>query len=51
LAAFSAHKSGHGLNNRLLRALQAEPGATEIVTFERADEAPRGVARLVSQLA
>lgn len=51
LAAFSAHKSGHALNNRLLRALQAEPGATEIVTFERAEEAPRGVARLVSQLA
>lgn len=51
LAAFSAHKSGHGLNNRLTRALQAEPGATEIVTFERVEEAPRGVARLVSQLA
>ncbi len=51
LAAFSAHKSGHALNNRLLRVLQSDPGATEIVTFERAEEAPVGVARLVSQLA
>ncbi|TAK43243.1 MAG: UDP-3-O-acyl-N-acetylglucosamine deacetylase [Betaproteobacteria bacterium] len=51
LAAFSAHKSGHALNNRLLRVLQNDPGATEVVTFERAEEAPVGVARLVSQLA
>lgn len=51
LASFTAHKSGHALNNRLLRALLREPGATEIVTFERAEEAPSGIARLVSQLA
>lgn len=51
LAAFSAHKSGHTLNNRLLRALISDPTATEIVTFESAEQAPRGVARLVSQLA
>jgi UDP-3-O-[3-hydroxymyristoyl] N-acetylglucosamine deacetylase len=51
LASFTAHKSGHALNNRLLRALLGEPGATEVVTFERAEEAPSGVARLVSQLA
>ena len=44
LAAFSAHKSGHGLNNLLLRAVVADPSATEIVTFERAEEAPAGVA-------
>jgi len=44
LAAFSAHKSGHGLNNKLLRALAADPAATEVVTFERAEEAPAGVA-------
>jgi UDP-3-O-[3-hydroxymyristoyl] N-acetylglucosamine deacetylase len=43
LAAFSAHKSGHGLNNRLVRALAMDPAATEIVTFERAEEAPAGV--------
>ena len=51
LAAFSAHKSGHTLNNRLLRALMSDPAASEIVTFERSEDAPAGVARLVSQLA
>ena len=47
LAAFSAHKSGHGLNNQLLRALAADPSASEVVTFERAEEAPAGVAGLL----
>ena len=47
LAAFSAHKSGHSLNNALLRALAADPAATEVVTFERADEVPAGVAGLL----
>lgn len=46
LAAFVAHKSGHALNNRLLRALLSDPGATETVTFERAEDAPAGVAFL-----
>ena len=50
LGAFSAHKSGHALNNRLLRALLAERGALETVVFERAEEAPAGVVRLVAQL-
>src|SRR6266478_8967668 len=49
LGAFSAHKSGHSLNNRLLRALLADGAALETVTFERAEEAPAGVARLVAQ--
>ncbi|MEW6688460.1 MAG: UDP-3-O-acyl-N-acetylglucosamine deacetylase [Pseudomonadota bacterium] len=44
LAAFGAHKSGHALNNRLLRALLADAAATEVVTFERAEAAPAGVA-------
>src|SRR5713226_4584596 len=48
LGAFSAHKSGHSLNNRLLRALLADGAALETVTFERAEEAPAGVARLVA---
>ena len=51
LAAFSAHKSGHALNNRLLRALLGDAAASEAVTFERAEDAPAGVARLVSRLA
>jgi len=49
LAAFSAHKSGHALNNRLLRALLADASAYEIVSFERPEQAPAGVARLVTQ--
>ena len=49
LAAFSAHKSGHALNNRLLRELLADPAAVEVVTFERAEEAPAGVAGLLRQ--
>jgi UDP-3-O-[3-hydroxymyristoyl] N-acetylglucosamine deacetylase len=46
LGAFAAHKSGHALNNKLLRALLAQADALETVTFERPDEAPAGVARL-----
>ena len=51
LGAFSAHKSGHAINNRLLRALLAQPDAWESVSFDRADEAPAGVARLARQFA
>jgi UDP-3-O-[3-hydroxymyristoyl] N-acetylglucosamine deacetylase len=51
LAAFSAHKSGHALNNRLVRALLADASATETVSFERTEDAPAGVARLVTQYA
>jgi UDP-3-O-[3-hydroxymyristoyl] N-acetylglucosamine deacetylase len=49
LGAFSAHKSGHALNNRLLRALLADQTALEAVTFERVEEAPAGVIRLLTQ--
>ncbi|MBI3140379.1 MAG: UDP-3-O-acyl-N-acetylglucosamine deacetylase [Rhodocyclales bacterium] len=49
LGAFSAHKSGHALNNQLLRALLADGTAWEMVSFERADEAPAAVARLFAQ--
>jgi UDP-3-O-[3-hydroxymyristoyl] N-acetylglucosamine deacetylase len=48
LGAFSAHKSGHAINNQLLRAAIAG-AAFETVTFERAEEAPAGVARLAAQ--
>src|SRR5580765_2879596 len=50
LAAFSAHKSGHALNNQLLRALVADPAAVEVVTFERPEEVPAGVAGLLRQV-
>jgi UDP-3-O-[3-hydroxymyristoyl] N-acetylglucosamine deacetylase len=40
IGEFSGHKSGHGLNNRLLRALLADQDAWEEVVFEHADQAP-----------
>jgi UDP-3-O-[3-hydroxymyristoyl] N-acetylglucosamine deacetylase len=49
LGAFSAHKSGHALNNRLLRAALADAGALETVSFDRAEDAPAGVTRLLTQ--
>jgi len=49
LGAFFAHKSGHALNNRLLRAVLAQPDALHLVSFERAEETPAGVARLATQ--
>ncbi|HYF57885.1 MAG TPA: UDP-3-O-acyl-N-acetylglucosamine deacetylase [Burkholderiaceae bacterium] len=45
LAAYSAHKSGHAMNNALLRALLAERGAWELVTFAQRRDAPRVFAR------
>jgi UDP-3-O-[3-hydroxymyristoyl] N-acetylglucosamine deacetylase len=41
LAAYSAHKSGHALNNLLLRALLADESAWEMVSFAQRREAPR----------
>jgi UDP-3-O-[3-hydroxymyristoyl] N-acetylglucosamine deacetylase len=46
LAAYSAFRSGHALNNKLLRALLAQPDAYEIVSFEDAKKAPPGLAQL-----
>jgi UDP-3-O-[3-hydroxymyristoyl] N-acetylglucosamine deacetylase len=40
IGEFSGHKSGHGLNNALLRALLRDPAAWEEVVFERAEQAP-----------
>ncbi len=40
LCGFTAYKSGHALNNMLLRALLADADAWEFATFERAEEAP-----------
>jgi UDP-3-O-[3-hydroxymyristoyl] N-acetylglucosamine deacetylase len=40
IGEFSGHKSGHGLNNRLLRALLADREAWEEVVFEDAAQAP-----------
>jgi UDP-3-O-[3-hydroxymyristoyl] N-acetylglucosamine deacetylase len=40
LGEFSGFKSGHALNNRLLRKLIATPSAWEEVTFETSEQAP-----------
>jgi UDP-3-O-[3-hydroxymyristoyl] N-acetylglucosamine deacetylase len=42
LGAFEGFKSGHALNNKLVRALLAERSAWEEVTFPDADAAPVG---------
>lgn len=40
IGAFSGHKSGHALNNKLLRTLIADESAWEQVTFDDAGSAP-----------
>ena len=45
LAAYSAFRSGHAMNNKLLRALLAQPDAFEIVSFDDEKQAPAGFAR------
>jgi UDP-3-O-[3-hydroxymyristoyl] N-acetylglucosamine deacetylase len=49
IGAFTGHKSGHALNNRLCRLLLQTRSAWEYVRFERAEEAPAGLARFVAQ--
>jgi UDP-3-O-[3-hydroxymyristoyl] N-acetylglucosamine deacetylase len=46
LAAYSAFRSGHALNNKLLRELLAHKDAYEVVTFEDENMAPKGFATL-----
>jgi UDP-3-O-[3-hydroxymyristoyl] N-acetylglucosamine deacetylase len=40
IGAFSGHKSGHALNNKLLRKLLAQEDAWEYVTFDDIAAAP-----------
>jgi len=47
LAAYSAFRSGHGMNNQLLRALLERPDAYDLVSFEHDRDAPTGFAQLV----
>jgi UDP-3-O-[3-hydroxymyristoyl] N-acetylglucosamine deacetylase len=46
LASYSAFRSGHALNNKLLRELLAQKDAWEIVSFEDESQAPAGFAQL-----
>jgi UDP-3-O-[3-hydroxymyristoyl] N-acetylglucosamine deacetylase len=40
IGAYSAHKTGHALNNRLLRRLLEDKPSWELVSFERPEDAP-----------
>ncbi|MDI9329767.1 MAG: UDP-3-O-acyl-N-acetylglucosamine deacetylase [Alphaproteobacteria bacterium] len=46
LASYSAFRSGHAMNNRLLRELLSRPQSYELVTFDDIRQAPRGLAEL-----
>lgn len=48
IGEFSAYKSGHALNNQLLRALMAEEDAWELVTYEDPADAPISFMNLAS---
>ena len=47
IGAFSAHKSGHSLNNRLLRELVTNQDAWELITYNENEEAPIAFVRTV----
>jgi UDP-3-O-[3-hydroxymyristoyl] N-acetylglucosamine deacetylase len=46
IGAYSAFKSGHALNSKLVLAVLADPEAFEIVTFADESKAPAGLAEL-----
>jgi UDP-3-O-[3-hydroxymyristoyl] N-acetylglucosamine deacetylase len=46
LASYVAFRSGHAMNNKLLRELLSQPDAFEVVSFEDARKAPPGLAQL-----
>jgi UDP-3-O-[3-hydroxymyristoyl] N-acetylglucosamine deacetylase len=47
LASYSAFRSGHALNNKLLRELLSQESAYEIVTFDNEKQAPAGFSQPV----
>ena len=40
MGELTCHKSGHALNNKLLRAVRADASAWELVTFDDSRESP-----------
>ena len=46
IGAYSAYRSGHALNNTLLRAVLADPSSFEFISFDDAAKAPAGLAEL-----
>lgn len=51
IGAFHAHKSGHAMNNRLLRTLLADQSAWAFVSFEDVSRAPAGVLAAIERMA
>ena len=51
IGAFSGFKSGHALNNRLLRCLLADEQAWEYATFDNVEQVPAAFLRLQGQAA
>jgi UDP-3-O-[3-hydroxymyristoyl] N-acetylglucosamine deacetylase len=49
IGAFSAHKSGHALNNRLARETLSQRQYWEYVSFDREEDAPVAVRRFFAQ--
>ncbi|HEC13104.1 MAG TPA: UDP-3-O-acyl-N-acetylglucosamine deacetylase [Acidiferrobacteraceae bacterium] len=47
IGAFSAHKSGHALNNKLLKTMVADQTAWELVSFDETSQAPVAFRRAV----
>ena len=46
IASYTAYKSGHALNNKLVRAVLADADSYDIVTFDDPSHAPAGLADL-----
>lgn len=46
IGAYSAFRSGHALNNKLLRAVLAQPESYEMVSFKDPSQAPAGMGEL-----
>ena len=46
LASYCAFRSGHAMNNKLLRELLSQPDSYETVTFQDVHQAPPGMAHL-----
>ena len=51
IGRLEAHKSGHALNNQLLRALMEKQSSWKLVTFENPADAPEAVAHFYPQAA
>ena len=45
IGEYTAYKSGHALNNQLLRTTLDQADAWELTSYDRADQAPAGLAR------